>query len=181
MNASALPPRAIELISPEAVNRGLDRLAAAVQSRVVLDNCLLLGILNGGLFPLVHLAERLSGDFLIDCCRASRYGDAVTGGRFCMQQPPLHDLNGMTVIIVDDILDQGLTLAGVRDFCLKQGAKEALSAVLIVKQTATRSPELVPDFTAGLTVPDVFVFGCGMDLAGHWRHLPAVFTLPEGD
>jgi len=82
------------------------------------------------------------------------------------------------VLLVDDILDQGRTLAAIRDEFLRRGAVEVLVAALAVKQLA--EPAAVQADFQGVTVPDAFVFGCGMDVAGIWRNLPEIRALDPG-
>lgn len=178
-HSALLPVGATELVSAAAVAEGLDRMAAEIQGVVNDQECVLLGVLSGGLFTLVRLADRLQGNYRIDYCHASRYGDQHHGAGFHLQRKPALALHGLTVIVVDDIYDRGITMAGVCDYCQHQGAAQVLSAALVVKNTPAHLQGTPPDFSTGLTVPDVFVFGCGMDLDGRWRHLPAIYRLHE--
>jgi hypoxanthine phosphoribosyltransferase len=84
---------------------------------------------------------------------------------------------GRTVLVVDDILDEGITLAAVRDKLLAQGASAVLSAVFADKDLGRDKP-IRADFT-GVTVPDRYVFGFGMDAYGLWRNLPAIYALKD--
>jgi hypoxanthine phosphoribosyltransferase len=86
-------------------------------------------------------------------------------------------LAGRTVLVVDDIFDQGWTMRGVVAKVSSLGAAQVLSVVLVDKQVAHARPMEV-DYAA-LTAPDRYLFGCGMDYHGHWRNLPAIYALPE--
>jgi hypoxanthine phosphoribosyltransferase len=86
-------------------------------------------------------------------------------------------MKGRTVLVVDDILDEGVTLAAVRDRLLQQGAARVLMAVVADKENGKEKP-IAADFVA-LTVPDRFVFGFGMDACGAWRNLPAIYAMQE--
>lgn len=185
MNGSAhdvpgLDPRAREVISAEQMSAGFDRLADAVQPLVDSRDCVLLAVLNGGVYPLMELARRLSGDFLIDYCHATRYRGATTGEDIEWLRRPPASIRGRTVLLVDDILDIGDTLQAVMDACQEAGAAVVRSVIPVIKDTPARPAGRGVDFTADIIVPDVYVFGCGMDVAGRWRHLPAIYEWPEG-
>lgn len=80
------------------------------------------------------------------------------------------------VVIVDDILDEGHTLAAIVAHCQTQGAKEVLVAVLIDKQHNRKAPGVKADYI-GLNVEDRFLFGCGMDYQGYWRNTLAIYAV----
>jgi hypoxanthine phosphoribosyltransferase len=81
------------------------------------------------------------------------------------------------VLVVDDILDEGLTLAAIRERLLQLGADACYTAVLADKMNGRKKP-IQADFVA-LTVPDRFLFGYGMDVRGAWRNLPAIYAMRE--
>lgn len=172
-------PVADEVLSTGDVEAGLERLAAAIQREVDNGDLVLLGVMNGGMFPLVHVAGRLSGDFVIDYCHASRYRGELKGGEIDWLQAPAKPLRGKSVVVVDDIWDEGLTLTAVADYCRSQGASRVSRAVLFIKDRPRNPAVGVPELDAGLHVPDRYVFGCGMDLYERWRHLRAVYALRE--
>ncbi len=175
-------PLAEQVLSSAEVQAGLAQLAGQIQPLLETTNdCLLLGVLAGGMFPLVHLAEALKGDFLVDYCHATRYRGGLQGGELSWLKKPQLSLQGLTVIIVDDIWDEGSTLNAVADYCRKAGAKNVLTAVLIIKDRDRPVGWTPPDFDSGLRVPDRYVFGCGMDFNNRWRHLSAVYALTSGD
>lgn len=169
-----------EVVSAAAMQAGLDRLAAAIQPVVDSDECVLLGVMHGGMYPLMELARRLQGDFLLDYCHATRYRGGTTGKEIIWERAPSAEIAGRHVLVVDDILDVGATLEAVLAACRRQGAATVSSVVQVVKDTALRPAERQADFSTGITVPDAYVYGCGMDVAGHWRHLPAIYEWPEG-
>lgn len=169
------------LVVPAAeVRRAWDALAASLQPVIDREPCLLLGVLLGGVVPLVKIAERLQGDFLMDYCHLSRYLGATAGGEVRWVQRPRLPLGGLTVILVDDIFDEGHTLRELRAHCQAAGARRVLSAVLVRKRHGRALPGEAPDY-AGLEVDDDYVFGCGMDYRERWRHLDAIYALaPAG-
>jgi hypoxanthine phosphoribosyltransferase len=164
------------VVPAAAVEAAWDRLALALQPVVSRSDCVLLGVLVGGMVPLVRIAGRLRGDFAMDYCHVSRYLGGTAGGALHWIARPRQRLAGRTVIIVDDIFDEGHTLAELRRHCLEQGAAQVLVAVLARKRHARAVAGPAPEF-AGLEVPDEYVFGCGMDYQDRWRHLDAIYAI----
>lgn len=161
-----------------AVTAAFERLARRL--REALEGCdpVMLAVMNGGLAPATRLAGSLGIPHRFDTLRVQRYGDRLHGGELVWLAEPVLDLGGQTVLVVDDIFDEGHTLAAVVERCRALGASRVVTAVLVVKERS-RDPALaLPDFTA-LTVPDRYVFGCGMDYRGYWRELPAIYALAE--
>ncbi len=175
---TGLPAGCEQILDAATVQAGFDSLAQQLQPVVSEQQCLLLAVMNGGMFPLMQLMQRLHGDYLIDYCHVSRYRDTTTGGELHWLRYPPPTVAGRTVLVVDDIYDAGETLLRVAEACQQAGAARALTLAAFVKHNPRRSAALQPDYSSGLTVPDRYVFGCGMDYAGHWRHLPAVYALP---
>jgi hypoxanthine phosphoribosyltransferase len=170
-------PGARLVASPEQVREAWQRLAAGIQPYVDAGSCLLLGVLVGGIVPLVQISQRLRGDFLIDYCHLTRYLGGTRGGQVQWVQRPHQDLRALTVVLVDDIFDEGHTLAELRRYCENAGARSVRVAVLVRKRHARALAELKPDLW-GLEVDDEYVFGCGMDYQQRWRHLDALYALP---
>jgi hypoxanthine phosphoribosyltransferase len=158
------------------VDAAFDRLAAAVQPLVASEPCVLLGVLLGGLLPLARLANGLEGDFVLDTCRVGRYGDSTRGGTPRWLAEPVCSLRDRHVVLVDDIYDEGVTLDFLVSHCRQAGARRVTTVVLVRKRHPRALSGLVPDLV-GLEVGDEFVFGCGMDYLGHWRHLPGIWAV----
>jgi hypoxanthine phosphoribosyltransferase len=166
------------LVVPRAeIDAAFGRLAAATQPLVAAGQCVLLGVLLGGLVPLARLAGLLSGDFLLDTCRVGRYGAAMRGGTLRLVVPPRLDLSDQHVVIVDDIFDEGVTLDFLARYCREAGARRVTTVVLVRKRHARAVTGQEPDIL-GVEVGDEYVFGCGMDYRGHWRHLPEIWGVP---
>jgi hypoxanthine phosphoribosyltransferase len=173
-------PPGEEIVSAGDVAAGLDRLAEQLQPIVASHPCTLLGVMTGGMYPLMQLVSRLHGDFLIDYCHATRYAGGMTGGELEWLVTPRLPLRDRVAIVVDDILDAGHTLAGIRELCTSLGAAQVLTAVMTIKDLGdVQQPQ--PDFSAGIVVPNRYVFGCGMDLNEAWRHLDSIYALPDDE
>ena len=107
-----------------------------------------------------------------DYVHASRYGSATRGAGIEWRVSPSGLAKGRHVLVLDDILDHGETMAAIRDRLLELGALSVQCAVLVEKKLEIAKP-IHADFV-GLSIPDRFVFGCGMDAKGYWRNLPEI-------
>ncbi|MGH1484940.1 MAG: hypoxanthine-guanine phosphoribosyltransferase [Cellvibrionaceae bacterium] len=141
------------------------------------QSVIVLSILKGGLVVTGHLLPKLAFDIELDYVHATRYRNQTSGvGEVEWKQHPSSDLKGRAVLIIDDIFDEGITLAVVKQYCIEQGAKNVSVAVLLDKQHDRKHSDFVPDYIA-LTVPDVYVFGFGLDYHGHYRNAPGIYSL----
>jgi len=139
---------------------------------------LYLSVMHGGLIFSGALALAVSTDLEFDYVHATRYRGETQGGELHWLRKPASALAGRTVLLADDILDEGYTLRAVRDWCLAQGAKRVLIAVLCQKRHDRTAPGVAADFV-GVEVPDRYVFGFGMDYHEQGRNLPAIHALKE--
>lgn len=163
--------------SADTVTAAVQRVAREISERLRDSNPLLLCVMKGGVPFAGQLMTQLTFPLDFDYLQVSRYGREIAGGALCWRVEPSMPVSGRTVLVVDDILDQGLTLLGIRERLLQQGATACLTAVLADKLHGGKKP-IAADFVA-LTVPDRFVFGYGMDVRGAWRNLPAIYALRE--
>jgi len=171
-------PGARLLVPRGDVDAAFGRLAAVTQTLVERDACVVMGVLLGGLLPVARLASRLHGDFVLDTCRVGRYGDATRGGILQWLARPRAELRDRHVVLVDDIYDEGVTLEFLVRHCHQAGARRITTVVLVRKRHGRAQVGLQPDIV-GLDVGDEYIFGCGMDYQGHWRHLPDIWGLPR--
>jgi hypoxanthine phosphoribosyltransferase len=168
--------RGAQVVCPAAVVvAAVTRLASEINHALREANPLVLCVMRGALVFGGQLLPQLDFPLQVDTLDVTRYDNSTSGGAVAFRQLPAADVAGRTVLVVDDILDQGVTLAAIRDWLLAHGAQRVLIAVFAVKQTTRRVP-LNADF-CGVTVPDRYVFGFGMDVHGYWRNLPVVYAL----
>lgn len=163
------------LVEAETVERELARMADEITARLADNNPIVLSVMSGAMIPAGQLLSLINFPLEIDYIHASRYGEATSGGALRWYARPHLPLRGRSVLIVDDIFDEGLTLEAIVDYCRENGADEVLSAVLVKKQRQ-RASEMEVDFFA-VEVEDRYVFGCGMDYKGYWRNLPAIYAV----
>jgi hypoxanthine phosphoribosyltransferase len=161
-----------------AVRLALDRMAAEITAELADTHPVVLCVLTGGIIPTGHLLTRLTFPLEIDYLHATRYRGATQGEHVQWVCRPETGLEGRTVLIVDDILDEGHTLADILEFCNNAGAAQVYSAVLVEKQHARRDPAVTADYV-GLSVEDRYVFGFGMDYKEHFRNLDGIYAVRE--
>ena len=161
--------------SADTVNAAVTRVARELNCTLQDAHPLVLCVMRGALVFAGQLLPQLDFPLQVDTLDATRYGDAAHGGELVFRHMPAADVTGRTVLLVDDILDQGITLALLRERLLALGARRVLIAVFAVKDTG-RSKPVDADY-CGVTLPDRYVFGFGMDVHGYWRNLPAVYAL----
>ena len=159
------------------VQAAIEGLAAQLTERLRDAYPLVLVVMGGAIVFAGQLLPRLRFPLDLDYVHATRYGAATQGGGLIWRVSPPPETSGRTVLLLDDILDQGRTLRAIRDQLLAQGATQVLSAVLVEKELAATKP-IRADFV-GLHIPDRFVFGCGMDAKGFWRNLPEIRALRD--
>lgn len=159
----------------ERVVAAIDRLAVRLTVALAEENPLLLCVLNGGLPFTGALMQRLQFPLELSYVHVGRYGDQTTGGELRWHARPQASLAGRHVVLIDDILDEGVTLAALKTWSLDEGARSVSSVVLLDKELAGA---FAADYAA-LSCPDRYVFGWGMDFEGYWRNLPAIYALPE--
>lgn len=167
-----------QVASEEEVERGIRDVAAQITAGFRDRYPLLLCVMNGAVFFCGRLLPLLRFPLHLDYVHASRYGDEVAGRGLRWRAEPRESVKGRAVIIVDDILDVGETLAAIKAKVLSLGADSCHVAVLADKVTGKKKP-VTADFV-GVHVPDRFVFGCGLDAYGSWRNLPAIYALKDG-
>ncbi|MCK8516445.1 hypoxanthine-guanine phosphoribosyltransferase [Methylonatrum kenyense] len=173
--------RAEEVHSPAAVDAALDRMADAISADYRDRMPLVLSVMIGGLVMSGRLLPRLKFPLTVDYLHASRYrGETRGGAELHWLARPTESLRDRSVLILDDILDEGHTLKGIIAFCRQQGARDVATAVLVRKRHQRRVAGLDVEYV-GLEVPDRYVFGAGMDYRDYLRNLPGILALAPDD
>ncbi|WP_293766167.1 hypoxanthine-guanine phosphoribosyltransferase [uncultured Aquitalea sp.] len=163
------------LFTAEEVSAAVDRMAVEITEKLGETYPLVLSVMGGAVVFTGQLLPRLNFPLDFDYVHVSRYGDKTHGGELVWKQAPKEDVQDRIVLVLDDILDEGHTMAAIRDKVLGMGAKEFYSGVFANKLISKAKP-IAADFV-GLDVPDRYVFGYGMDVRGAWRNLPAIHAL----
>lgn len=163
------------LFTAEEVSAAVDRMAVEITEELGETYPLVLSVMGGAVVFTGQLLPRLAFPLDFDYVHVSRYGDKTQGGELVWKQAPKEDVRDRVVLVLDDILDEGHTMAAIRDKVMDMGAKAFYSGVFANKLISKEKPMLA-DFV-GLDVPDRYVFGYGMDVRGAWRNLPAIYAL----
>lgn len=164
------------LYTRQQVEDALDRVAEAVTERLGKCNPLVLCVMTGALMPTAYLLSRLRFPLQLDYIHATRYGNKTSGGELHWITRPQYPLQDRDVLIVDDILDEGPTLAAIVAECRKQGAKSVHTAVMVEKEHDRKAADIKADFV-GLPVEDRYVFGYGMDYKNYWRNIDGIYAV----
>lgn len=164
------------LYTRDQVEVALDQLAEEITVKLRDHNPVLLCCLIGGIIPCGCLLPRLNFPLQLDYIHVTRYQGALAGGELCWRHKPAISLRDRVVLVVDDILDEGHTLAAILEYCRQEGATP-YSAVLVDKLHNRKHGELA-DFV-GLKTDDRYLFGYGMDYKEYLRNAPGIYALKD--
>jgi hypoxanthine phosphoribosyltransferase len=166
------------LYDEQQVEVALDSLASQISAKLKDSNPLVLCVINGGIITTGKLLPRLQFPLMLDSIHASRYRNQTTGSNEVHWLfTPTTPLKDRTLLLIDDILDEGHTLKALVDYCLQQGAVAVYSAVLLDKQLNKLKP-IQADFV-GLSVENHYLFGYGMDYKGYLRNAVGIYACKE--
>lgn len=181
--ARALLANATQIVEPAEVNAAVRRVADALNDRFGAEGAaefpLVLGVMGGAVVFTGQLLPQLAFPLDFDYIHVSRYGDDDRGGEIVWKVIPRQNVAGRKIVVVDDILDEGETLAHVKQRLLDMGAAEVIIAVFADKDLGRAKP--IQADLVGLTLPNKFVVGFGMDVYGYWRNLPGLWTIRPED
>ena len=165
------------LCDAACVQRELARLAAEITSALKDEFPVVLSVMGGAAVFTGQLLPRLAFPLEFGAIEVTRYNNDIQGREIGWRLAPRDNVRDRTVLVVDDILDEGITLAAIYRKLNEMGARRVMSAVFADKDLGRAKP-VKADFV-GVTVPDRYVFGFGMDAYGLWRNLPAIYALKE--
>lgn len=181
--ARALLEHAEQVASAEQVQQAVRRVADELNQRFGNPDeqafPLVLGVMGGAVVFTGNVLPQLDFPLEFDYIHVTRYGDEDRGGQVVWKVIPRQSVAGKTIIVLDDILDEGETLAQVKQRLLDMGAKEVIIAVFADKDLGRKKP--VQADIVGLSIPNRFVVGFGMDVYGYWRNLPALWAISPED
>ena len=169
--------RTAELIHDKPVLlQAIDRMGKQIAEDYAGTVPVFLSVMHGGLIFAGHIALAVPTDCEFDYIHATRYRGETSGGSLHWIHTPRLPVAGRRVLLVDDILDEGKTLAALREWAYEQGAAEVRIVVLCEKRHGRCVKGLTADYV-GVEVPDRYVFGFGMDFHEQGRNLPAIYAL----
>lgn len=168
----------VQLYNRHQIDLSLEDIAQQLNKHFHNQTVTVITILQGGMVTTAHLLLKLNFLIELDSIHATRYRNQTEGYELEWKQYPATDLKGKNILIIDDIFDEGVTLSEVKKYCLSRGAQDVVMAVLLDKQHSRKLTSETPDYVA-LTVPDVYVFGFGLDYHGRYRNAPGIYALDD--
>jgi hypoxanthine phosphoribosyltransferase len=165
------------LCSAHEVQLAVQRVAHEINATLADQHPLVLSVMGGAVIFTGQLLPMLNFPLEFDYLHVSRYGNEKQGGELHWKVAPRENVRDKVVLVLDDILDEGETLHAVKERVLALGASRFYSAVFADKDNGKNKP-IRADFV-GMTVPNRFVFGFGMDIHGAWRNLPAIYAVKD--
>lgn len=177
-NVNDILKRAVCLYDKKTVDTAIERIAKEMNKELADKMPILLCVMNGAVIFMGQLVPRLTFPLQIDYVHASRYRGKMTGEQSLnWVAEPTIDMKDRSVVIIEDILDEGLTLAAVYDYCVKRKASEVYSAALIDKKHPRKPGGLKECDFVGLKTEDKFLVGYGLDYDGFLRNLPGIYAV----
>jgi hypoxanthine phosphoribosyltransferase len=175
--AMRLLEEADELVAPGAVRAAVERMALEISAKLKDDFPVVLSVMGGAAIFTGQLLPLLRFPLEFGAIEVTRYNNDIQGREITWRLPPRDNVRDRVVLVVDDILDEGITLAAIKKRLVEMGARAVFSAVFADKAIGRAKP-VVADFV-GVSVPNRYVFGFGMDAYGLWRNLPAIYALKD--
>lgn len=159
-----------------AIDALIAQQAELMNARYAGERLLVMPIMTGALVYAGQLLPKLDFELELDYVHATRYDGARAGGELHWLVKPRQPVAGRSILLLDDILDEGITLQRIHDWLIAEGATEVAISVLVHKQKALPQP-CKPTFPA-LTVADRYIYGFGLDADGLWRNADGIYVAP---
>lgn len=165
------------LFDEAAVDVALDKMAGEITEKLKDEQPIILCVMTGGLMFTADVLSRMNFPLELDYLHATRYRGETVGGAIHWLAEPKMDLEGRTVLIMDDILDGGVTLCEIVQYCKAHNAKAVYTAVFINKLRERDKKGLKEADFVGIDAEDRFLFGYGMDYKGYLRNLRGIYAV----
>lgn len=178
-NYAAVASRATLLIPEEELELALDRMAGRIAQDLAGSDPLVLCVMTGGMILTGRLLPRLDFQLQLDYLHATRYRGRTRGGEVAWLHRPSAAIQGRQVLVMDDILDEGLTLEAAVRACREDGAASVRTAVLVAKDR-NRTCDIEADYV-GVRTPDLYLFGYGLDYRDYFRNAPGIYAVADED
>jgi hypoxanthine phosphoribosyltransferase len=164
------------LFDEPAIHRRLDDIAAQISSDYRDRDLSVIAVLHGSLMFVADLIRRIPLPLKLDCLSvASYHGNAQTSGEVVFKQITVPDVAGRDVLILDDILDSGYTLAAIRE-TLETAKPHSIRVCVLLSKKKQRARDVDADYV-GFEIEDEFVVGYGLDFRERYRNLPYIGVL----
>lgn len=177
--ALALQKKIQCLYSRQEVEQAIERVAKEMNKDLANDVPVFLCVMNGAVIFMGQLATRLTIPMQINYIHATRYRGEIEGRDLQWRAEPTQCLKDRVVVVVEDILDTGLTLSAVTKYCYEKGAKKVYTAALVDKNRPREEGGVARCDYTGLDVPDRFLVGYGLDYKDYLRNLDGIYAVSE--
>lgn len=168
-----------KLFDEDQIRAAVKRLAEMITRDFDGEEIVFVSVLKGSFMFISDLMKEIKNPVVIDFIRASSYGsDTTTSGKVKLTKDLETDITGRNVIIIEDIIDSGLTLTAIREMLLARKPR-ALKICALVDKRARRKVEIEGDYI-GFSMEDGFIVGYGVDYAERYRNLPAIYVVEQG-
>ena len=165
------------LYGGDEVRAAVDRMARDIAAKLRDEFPVVLSVMGGAAIFTGQLLPQLRFPLEFGAIEVTRYNNDIQGRDITWTLAPRDNVRDRVVLVIDDILDEGITLSAIRKRLLEMGARKVLCAVFADKDLGRAKP-ISADFV-GVRVPNRYVFGFGMDAYGLWRNLPAIYALRQ--
>ncbi|HEX2060390.1 MAG TPA: hypoxanthine phosphoribosyltransferase [Thermoanaerobaculia bacterium] len=166
------------LFSREQIEQRVSEMAQQISADLAGDDVIALCVLKGAMFFCADLVRKMEGDVALDFIQISSYGNQkYSSGVVTILKEPQMDMRGKAVLIVEDIIDSGLSIREVHNYIESRGAAKVKTAAFLDKPKARKVP-FVPDYV-GFAIDPQFVIGYGLDFAEKYRNIPEVQVLSD--
>ena len=165
------------LYGGDEVRAAVDRMARDIAAKLRDEFPVVLSVMGGAAIFTGQLLPQLRFPLEFGAIEVTRYNNDIQGRDISWTLPPRDNVRDRVVLVIDDILDEGITLSAIRKRLLEMGARKVLCAVFADKDLGRAKP-ISADFV-GVRVPNRYVFGFGMDAYGLWRNLPEIYALKD--
>lgn len=162
------------LLNSSQISECLDRISSLLNEDMVEKTPVVLCVVKGAIVFSGNLLPLLNFKMELEYIHATRY-EGEKAGEIQWKYIPDINLSNRHVLIVDDILDEGITLKNIRDYCLGQGAKSVKTVVLLEKKIPRPISKIRHADYCGMKIDDLFVYGYGLDLDGYWRNTKDIY------
>ena len=169
-----------KLFDEDEIQATVKRLAEAISRDFHDEELVLVSVLKGSFMFISDLMREIRNPVVVDFIRASSYGyDTVTSGKVTLTKDLETDIAGKNVIIVEDIIDSGLTLTAIKEMLLARKPR-SLKICALVDKRARRKVKIEGDYV-GFSIEDGFIVGYGIDYAERYRNLPVIYVVEQED
>jgi len=165
------------LLDESAAKTMVNKLATDITEACQYENPVILCVMTGAVVAVGLLLPQLNFPLEVDYIHATRYQGEMVGGELEWKQLPSTSLLNRAVIIIDDVLDEGVTMAKLKNYCKEQGAARCYTAVLVDKDIEKEKLSKA-DFV-GFQTGNRYLFGLGMDYKGYLRNVNGLYACPE--